>query len=288
VTHDPKNDDAVLKELQELRYRLAQVERRPRTRPWMIAGAVAGVMVAFNALGSMVCPNGIPYCFNANEPALASEVNADFAALKTWLEAKVGATGALASPSPDITTRNINAGVITANMDDALAYSPPYSTWGTYATGAGGATIVNDNATANYKALVIQGNNSAGGTHKIKMLDDVDVNGVVTANGYDVTCAGGRSGYHYAFCCRMDIRTGYAQCKNGTNQNWAGWDGNTVTSPFAASTPGRYSIDCTGTIDNVNWPICCRGAADGTVQCVASVNGGPLTWNTSVPNLAFP
>jgi hypothetical protein len=287
VTNDPKNDDAVLKELQELRNRLAEVERRPRMRPWMIAGAVAGVMVAVNALASSVCPNGIPYCFNANEPALASEVNADFAALKTWLEAKVGATGALATPSPDITTRNINAGVITANMSNALAYSPAYSTWGTYATGAGGATIVNDNNVSNYRALVIQGNNSAGGTHKIKMLDDVDVNGVVTSTAYDVTCAGGRSNYHYAFCCRMNIRTGLTQCKNASNSQFTSWDANTLTTPFSAGPDGHYSLDCTGTIDNVNWPVCCRAAADGTVQCVTSINGGPLTWTTAA-NLTFP
>lgn len=36
------------------------------------------------------CPNGLPFCFLASKPAVASEVNQNFAQLKEWLESKVG------------------------------------------------------------------------------------------------------------------------------------------------------------------------------------------------------
>jgi hypothetical protein len=44
------------------------------------------------------CPNGLPFCFAPNQPAIASQMNNDFAQLKEWVEAKVG-TVAAGSPS---------------------------------------------------------------------------------------------------------------------------------------------------------------------------------------------
>lgn len=279
-TTDP--NDPVLNELRELRARVAMLERRPRLRPWIIAGAVAGAMVGVSALGaSVACPNGIPYCFQPNDPALASEINADFAALKTYLEAKVGATGPLATPSNDISTHNVTAsGTVSANLVAAYSYSPPYTSWSSVPQGAGGAAIQNDNNA--YKALMLVGNTSAGGSRKIRMFDDVDVSGNFTMNGYEVSCAGGRSGYHFGFCCRMNIRTGATDCKNGTATNFSGWSA--APAPFTAGPDGHYSLSCAGTIDSANWPICCRASADGTTACVVSVNAGPLTWNTTAPN----
>jgi hypothetical protein len=283
VPNDP--NDPVLRELQELRARVAMLERGPRLRPWIIAGAVGGVLVGISAMGaSAACPNGIPYCFNANEPALATEVNADFAALKTWLEAKVGATGALATPSNDISTRDVTARNISSTTETtssivATSFSPPYTSWATVGLGAGGAAIQNDNMS--YKALMLVGNTSAGGARKIRMYDDVDVNGLFTTNGYEVSCAGGRSGYHYGFCCRMNKRTGATDCKNGTTTSFAGWS--QAPSPFSAGPDSHYSLSCTGTIDSANWPICCRTDFGGSTACVVSVNAGPLTWNTSAP-----
>lgn len=105
---------AVLKELQELRTRVAELEQgrrlvRPSRRTWAVLAATAAVSVAGVALASPPCSNGIPFCFQPNTPAQATEINSNFAQLKTWLEAKVGTvTGGATGTGP------INTGAITA------------------------------------------------------------------------------------------------------------------------------------------------------------------------------
>jgi hypothetical protein len=54
----------------------------------------AAATVAGAANGN--CPNGLPYCFAPDTPALASNVNWNFAQLKEWLEQKVGTSGTAA------------------------------------------------------------------------------------------------------------------------------------------------------------------------------------------------
>ncbi len=127
-----------MKEVQDLRRRLGELEAERHTegraclgfrRRAFTLGAVALAAFAGVALASTPCANGVPFCFAPNEPALASEINSNFAALKTWLEAKVGPTGTLATPSGDITTGR----VVTAGV------APAYQNWNTFVVGAGGA-----------------------------------------------------------------------------------------------------------------------------------------------------
>lgn len=256
------------RELDALRARLEAMERAQRARArvgrWLV-GVVAlttAATVAYAA--SPVCANGIPFCFQPDEPALASEVNTNFAQLKTWLESKVGATGSVASPSVDVTTRAVRAS----------SYSPEYAGWGAVATGPGGAAIVNDNGV--YKALMVVGNSSAGGGRVVKVFDELQVSGRVLSAGYQVSCAAGESGYHFGFCCRMNIADGSTQCRNGTNTNFGGWQQDTF--PFAAGSSGPYSLDCAGHRGAANWPICCRTDVAGGTACVMSPVGGPLSW----------
>lgn len=82
-------------ELAEVRSRLATLEAertasRRRVR-WLGGATVLAALVgtAASAAGGG-CPNGLPFCFTADAPAVASEVNTNFAQLKEWLEAKVG------------------------------------------------------------------------------------------------------------------------------------------------------------------------------------------------------
>lgn len=61
---------------------------------------MGGLVVAF--IGTVAsaanggCPNGMPFCFTADSPALATEVNHNFSQLKEWLENKAGATSSTA------------------------------------------------------------------------------------------------------------------------------------------------------------------------------------------------
>ncbi len=81
---------------------LARTTRARRDRRRLVARAVGAATVVL-LLGTAVavaapsvaltCPGGDLYCFDANTPAKANEVNHNFAQIKAWLEQKVGATG---------------------------------------------------------------------------------------------------------------------------------------------------------------------------------------------------
>lgn len=270
-----ERDAALIHELGALRERLTKLEAQNvrRRRFGMVVAAAAVVLTAGFALASAPCANGIPFCFVEGDPALATEVNANFAALKTWLEAKVGATGTLAMPNTDVTTNR----VVARN------YAPIYSDWGSTTLGAGGASIVNDGSA--YRALMVVGNTSAGGARVVKLFDDVvigsslQVNGPVVSEGYQISCGHGTNGYHFAFCCRMNIRNGATECKHGTTVGFPNW--NNTTTPFTADASGHYSLSCIGHISNANWPLCCRTAADGSTACRVSINPGALTWSNA-------
>lgn len=281
-SHDP---DRLATEVEQLRQRLHELEqerhrerhaRAAARRRAMLLAAVAVMGLAGVAFASSPCANGVPFCFAANDPALAAEVNANFAALKTWLEAKTGPTGALASPSNTITTGKVIAG----------SYAPTYSDWNSFVQGAGGAGIVNDNA--NYRALMVVGNASAAGERKVQIFDDLSVssdvvvgasltvNGPVVRSGYQIACAPGESGYHFGFCCRINVRNGAAECKNGQNTNFSAWSA--AGALFAAGADGHYSLSCMGHRTSANWPLCCRTNNAGTTECKVSATGGPLAW----------
>lgn len=99
-------------ELNALERRIEQLEaqaRRRRVRASLIVviGALVGAS-AFAANGS--CPNGLPFCFEADAPAKASEVNHDFAQLKEWLETKVGVVG---TPAISVTGLTVTGTSVT-------------------------------------------------------------------------------------------------------------------------------------------------------------------------------
>lgn len=90
-----------------------------------------------------------------------------------------GPTQAPPSGSGAISVNGSNVGVngsITGN-----AFIPGYASWNAYGTGGGGAAIYDDNGT--YKALMIVGNNSAGGNREVGIWDDLSVNGNLTVSG---------------------------------------------------------------------------------------------------------
>lgn len=81
-------------------------------------------------------------------------------------------TGAVTMANSLTVSRNIRAG----------AWTPAYNNWDTFGTGDGGAAIYN--AGGGDQALMIVGNNSAGsGRRRVKMWDDVTVNGNLAVTG---------------------------------------------------------------------------------------------------------
>ena len=79
-------------------------------------------------------------------------------------------------------TRDLDVGTtMTSLAVNASVYRTTYTNTGAYSYGDGDAAIYNDNAT--HQALVITGNRSAGGDRKIKLFDDVTVNGALNVTG---------------------------------------------------------------------------------------------------------
>lgn len=86
-------------DVSELEARVARLEAREserstrarrRLRLLVVASLLAVVVAPLALAANGNCPNGLPFCFEADRPALASEVNTNFAQLKEWLELKVG------------------------------------------------------------------------------------------------------------------------------------------------------------------------------------------------------
>lgn len=98
--------DDMQKRMVELERQLAQQQKRVRQRRALMLslgiGAALTATVAVAASGN--CPNAMPYCFSADTPAIASEINMNFAQLKEWVEQKVGATGTAAVSITGATT----------------------------------------------------------------------------------------------------------------------------------------------------------------------------------------
>ncbi len=102
------NPNDLSQELEALRTRITELERaraapKSRRRFRLIAAALAvtGAVVAGTASAANgACPNGLPFCFQENTPALASEVNHNFSQVKEWMETKAGPVGTSAVVTP--------------------------------------------------------------------------------------------------------------------------------------------------------------------------------------------
>lgn len=101
-------------ELTQMKARLAAIEaERHRARRKAGGGLLVATLVAL-AAGTVSaangnCPNGLPFCFTPDSPALAGEVNHNFMQLKEWLETKVGAVSAAGVTASAVSAGSINA-----------------------------------------------------------------------------------------------------------------------------------------------------------------------------------
>jgi len=149
-----------------------------------IVALVAGfsVWVSRPAWGQVLCAQTLPAplkTFCADSPAVAADVNANFQGVADAIINKTGSFSAsrnIVTPGSITTTSvQVDGGVSATGAIVGNAFAPTYSNWS--ATGlTGGAGIVNDNNT--FKALMLTGNTSSGGTiRQIQLYDDVKVSG---------------------------------------------------------------------------------------------------------------
>lgn len=144
-------------DLEALQARLTLLEDRERVRQARsqqlrraalavgVLGAFAGG-VAWGANGN--CPNGLPFCFSEDTPAVAAQVNHNFSQVKEWLEQKVGTVGtANVTTTGSLSSASLTTGVLSASsVTSTGAVSCPSVTTSTLS--ASGAVTVSGGLTS--------------------------------------------------------------------------------------------------------------------------------------------
>lgn len=245
--------------LERLEEELAVTRRRAALQRRIAFGAVAVaafVLTLGKALAapSGMCPNGMQYCFAADTPAKAFDVNYDLSQLKDWLETKVGSVSSSAVSASSVTVSGaatVNGGLSVSNGENLSGN-----------LSVNGATTSSGLITAN------------GG---VNVNGNLSVSGAFIFSGYQVACAYGQSGYMFPFCCRINIRNGQTSCRIANN--WGGTSFATgPADPFGTSTDGHYSLACYQGTSGLNFPTCCRSDANGQVLCNNATNWQLTAW----------
>lgn len=222
-----QDSQQLLAELDALRHRVGELERRRARRPVLVAFAVGVALAAggtFAANGN--CPNGLPFCFAANEPARAAQVNHNFAQMKEWMEAKIGDAGTPGVQATSVTATNltVNGGRLTGNNAASNFHIDPagarlYLNW----FGGNDGLVFGNGAQGQVARLTsggtmsLNGGLNGAGSLCIKPVDCA-WEGQFTCGGSG-TCSSGKvmigfqdgtgcSAVNQAWCCRLALSTG--------------------------------------------------------------------------------
>lgn len=96
-----------------------------------------------------------------------------------YINGAVGSALALGTVTPEVNSKLTVSG---GGISGSYGITPRYTNWAAYGTGDGGAAIYNSNQGA-YQALMLVGNNSGGGVRRVKVWDELTVNGNSYASG---------------------------------------------------------------------------------------------------------
>lgn len=118
---------------------------------------------------------------------------------------------------------------------------------------------------ANFAAGQIRAAGHLRAASTLRVEGDAQVDGKLLRNEYQTSCAPGRDGYTFAYCCRLHVRTGATTCSVATSTSLQEWNG--LSGPFAAGGDGPYSLTCTPWAPNGSYPFCCRTDVNGDTEC---------------------
>jgi len=242
--------------------------RAPRKSRWARWGLLTALL-ASAAFAQLVV-------FQPDTPALASQVNANFAQLKTWLETKVGAVSSAGVTASSVSTPSLTATAATVNGTlSATYYLPPYGDWSALpGFGAGGAGIVNDNNV--YKRLMLVGNTSAGpGARQVQVYDDLTVSGKLKVlgsggNTLHACRVHGASNSYNAVCSSSEVAiSGGGTCPyNGDSNTFAvsvPWNSGANAPAGENTMPDSWRTEClvwgnngTRPAPTTSYAVCCQ------------------------------
>lgn len=113
-----------------------------------------------------------------------------------YINATTGSALAIGVTVPEV---NSKLTVSNGSIGGFYGLTPRYTNWNAYGTGDGGAAIYNSNEGA-YQALMLVGNNSGGGVRRVKVWDEMTVNGNQFTTGSMSVTGPVRSGQGPAGC----------------------------------------------------------------------------------------
>jgi hypothetical protein len=252
----PDSTDQLTARLERVEAELASTRRRAAlTRRFVLVAiaCVATVLSIGKALAANGnCPNGLPVCFASNTPALASDVNWNFAQLKEWLETKVG----------PVTSSIVTAGTVSATTVSATTVT-------TSAVQTGTLSVTGTQTVAGL---------SVGATGLTVGTSSTMPPAPVVFSGYQVSCLEGSANNTYPICCRLNIRTGQTSCHVAKDWTTSSWTTGPVDPFGPGATEGHYSLSCWEGVPGENYPSCCRGDSSGNVLCVTAQNWQLSSW----------
>ncbi|HEY1087143.1 MAG TPA: hypothetical protein VGE37_05585 [Archangium sp.] len=192
-----QNDDTApvsAAEFNALKDRLARLEAREARRRRVLFGllAVGAVMAPIALAADGNCPNGLPFCFTADSPAQASQVNHNFSQVKEWIENKAGV----------VSSNGITARDLTVNGDAGVSNNFLVRGGATFNGGAtfAGPTTLNGSTTLNTTTV-----NGA-----FNVNNNLLISGTLQANGNFYV--GGNS---HDDCYTTGYGCGFVNCNNG-------------------------------------------------------------------------
>jgi hypothetical protein len=143
--------------------------------------------------------------------------------------------------------------VALGSIAGTFGLTPSYVNWNAYGTGAGGAAIYNSNEGA-YQALMLVGNNSGGGVRRVKVWDEMTVNGNSITTGNDTVNGAISTGQKLSFTEAV-VNTSY----NCNMQVYGVGVNNCPGGSYATYTSGvmvKYTTTV-GTTDPAGTMLCC-------------------------------
>ena len=171
----------------------------------------------------------MPSCFAANQPATASEVNHNFAQLKEWLEAKVGA---VATPVAINGPATFNAGVTAATVGGQLTANGGLTVNGTVRETGSESSCFHGSAGFIYPGCcrinVRDGQTSCRVATNFQSTawaasGPADPFSATTLGAYSLGCFDGISQENFPTCCRTDKVSGGVTCRAAINWQLSAW-----------------------------------------------------------------
>lgn len=209
-----------------------------------MTGVLGALAVSTAVAADGTCPNGLPFCFSADQPAVAAEVNNNFAQLREWLEAKVGTRGQNVAVTTPATFSSGVTLASTGTFNGATTFNAP-------ATFNAGLSVTGTALDDGYELECFDGEsggnytsccriNVRNGATECRVGTSWNLSGwsntavgpfAATSTGkYQLTCFRGLLNVVYPGCCRINVINGGSSCAIANNWQLSAWTA--VPAPY--------------------------------------------------------